>query len=353
MARFCTKCGRPLKEGEVCNCTAQNAGGAQNAGVSQGQPGGRQNYQQGQPGGRQNYQQGQPGGQQYYQQGQPGGQQYYQQGQPGGQQYYQQGQPGGQQYYQQGQPGGQQYYQQGQPGGQQNYQQGPTKEMEWLNKRKDEFVSGTKNMFSEIIPILKAPVSRIRELSASNSAAVGIEFIVAKTVIFVVVAIIAMLIIAGNIESQYNNSFIGYGREASVDMPYFQAILVILILTAGIDFLEAVIMKALTGAFGGRTNVNTMINVIGARAIYDTFVFLVVIILGLMAIEVALVAFVLLSPISTFIQFAVYQGCVQQMNENRKPYAYFIAKLCMSIISALVVYLLARSFLTTLMNQLM
>ena len=81
MARFCTKCGRPLKEGEVCNCTAQNAGGAQNAGVSQGQPGGRQNYQQ------------------------------------------------GQQYYQQGQPGGQQYYQQGQPGGQQNYQQGPTKEM--------------------------------------------------------------------------------------------------------------------------------------------------------------------------------------------------------------------------------
>ena len=31
MARFCTKCGRPLKEGEVCNCTAQNAGGAQNA----------------------------------------------------------------------------------------------------------------------------------------------------------------------------------------------------------------------------------------------------------------------------------------------------------------------------------
>ena len=344
MARFCTKCGRPLKEGEVCNCTAQNAGGAQNAGVSQGQPGGRQNYQQGQPGGRQNYQQGQPGGQQYYQQGQSGGQQYYQQGQPGGQQYYQQGQPGGQQYYQQGQPGGQQYYQQGQPGGQQNYQQGPTKEMEWLNKRKDEFVSGTKNMFSEIIPILKAPVSRIRELSASNSAAVGIEFIVAKTVVFLVVVLIAMAIIAGKIESASH----GY---AEVDMPYFRMIMVILILTAGIDFLEAVIMKALTGAFGGRTSVNTMINVIGARAIYDTVVFLIVIILGLMAVEVAFVAFLLLSPISTFIQFAVYQGCVQQMNENRKPYAYFIAKLCMSIISALVVYLLARSFITALISE--
>ena len=90
MARFCTKCGRPLKEGEVCNCTAQNAGGAQNAGASQGQPGGRQNYQQGQPGGRQNYQQGQPGGRKNSEFGQPGGQQYYQQGQPGGQQYYQQ-----------------------------------------------------------------------------------------------------------------------------------------------------------------------------------------------------------------------------------------------------------------------
>ena len=52
MARFCTKCGRPLKEGEVCNCTSQNAnaGGAQGAGA---QPGGQQNYQQGQPGGQQ------------------------------------------------------------------------------------------------------------------------------------------------------------------------------------------------------------------------------------------------------------------------------------------------------------
>ena len=339
MARFCTKCGRPLKEGEVCNCTAQNAGGAQNAGASQGQPGGRQNYQQGQPGGRQNYQQGQPGGQQYYQQGQPGGQQYYQQGQPGGQQYYQQGQPGGQQYDQQGQPGGQQYYQQGQPGGQQYYQQGPTKEMEWLNKQKDAFVSGTKTMFSEIGPIIKAPVSRVRKISESNSPMVGIEFIVAKTIVFLVVVLIAMAIIAGKIESASH----GY---AEVDMPYFRAILIVLIMTAGVDFLEAVIMKALTGAFGGRTNVNTMINIIGARAIYDTCVFLIVVILWLMAWEVAIGAFVLLSPISTFIQFAAYQGCVQQMNENRKPYAYFIAKLCMSVISALVVYLIARSIIS-------
>ena len=37
---------------------------------------------------------------------------------------------------------------------------------------------------------------------------------------------------------------------------------------------------------------------------------------------------------------------VQQMNENRKPYAYFIAKLCMSVISALVVYLIARSIIS-------
>ena len=53
MARFCTKCGRPLKEGEVCNCTAQNAGGAQNAGAQQGRPGGQQNYQQSARGGQQ------------------------------------------------------------------------------------------------------------------------------------------------------------------------------------------------------------------------------------------------------------------------------------------------------------
>ena len=93
-----------------------------------------------------------------------------------------------------------------------------------------------------------------------------------------------------------------------------------------------------------------MINLIGARGIFDTFVFLIVIILGLMAWEIALAALALLSPISVYIQFASYQGCVN-MAEDKKPYAYFLAKLCMGIISFLLVYLLIRSSIGSLISS--
>ena len=348
MARFCTKCGRPLKEGEVCNCTAQNAGGAQNAGAQQSQPGGQQNYQQSQPGGQQSYQQSQPGGQQYYQQGRPGGQQNYQQGQPGGQQYYQQGrpggqqnyqqgQPGGQQNYQQGQPGGQQYYQQGQPGGQQNYQQGQpggmTKEAEWLNRQKDVIMSGTKNMFSELVPIIKTPVSRVKQISAANSAAVGIEFIVAKAVVAFIFTLIVLLVTQGRLGDLSGGEF---------DVPFLEPLLAVILLTAGIDFLEAVILKAITGAFNGNTSVNAMINVIGARGVFDTAIIVIVMILMPYFIKSSYFCGDLFKARSAlFIQYAAYKECVG-LDENKKPYAYFVAKLCITIISALIIYFLFK-----------
>ncbi len=301
MAKYCTQCGRKLEDGEVCTCTSQNNNAA---GASQTSPGGQQQYQQTQ-------------------------QQYQQQAQ---QQYQQQAQ----QQYQQTQQQYQQTQQQGQTGGY-------TKEAEWINKQKDAFVSGTKSMFSEILPILKSPVSRVRKISSSGNAATGIQLIIAKAVIFLVVVIIALFVTAHRI----NEASYGF---IEADMPYFQVIILTLLLTAGIDFLEAVILKALTGAFNGVTNTNTMINLIGARGIFDTFIFLIVIILGLMAWEIALAALALLSPISVYIQFASYQGCVN-MAEDKKPYAYFLAKLCMGIISFLLVYLLIRSSIGSLISS--
>ena len=135
-------------------------------------------------------------------------------------------------------------------------------------------------------------------------------------------------------------------------MPYFQLILVTLILTLGIDFLEALILKVITGAFNGITNTNTMINVIGARAIYDTFLLLIFVILGMLSWQIAFVVLALLLPISVYIQFASYQGCVR-MAEDKKPYAYFVAKLCMSIISFLIVYIIVNTSLESMMNSML
>ena len=355
MSKYCTQCGRKLEDGEVCTCTSQNADAASNVNVSSTQTAGPQqtadtpqNEQQYNQQYSQQYQQAQQSGQQYqqtqqssqqYQQTQQSSQQY-QQAQQSGQQY-QQAQQSSQQYQQTQQSSqqyNQQYQQDGQPGGY-------TKEAEWINRQKNAIVSGTKSMFSEIGPILKAPVSRVRQISSSGSANVGIQLIAAKTVVFLIVVIIALLMLSNQVHSM------SYGL-IEANMPYFQLILVTLILTLGIDFLEALILKVITGAFNGITNTNTMINVIGARAIYDTFLLLIFVILGMLSWQIAFVVLALLLPISVYIQFASYQGCVR-MAEDKKPYAYFVAKLCMSIISFLIVYIIVNTSLESMMNSML
>ena len=344
MSKYCTQCGRKLEDGEVCTCTSQNADAASNVNVSSTQTAGPQqtadtpqNEQQYNQQYSRQYQQAQQSGQQY-QQAQQSGQQYQQTQQSS--QQYQQAQQSSQQYqqYQQAQQYNQQYQQDGQPGGY-------TKEAEWINRQKNAIVSGTKSMFSEIGPILKAPVSRVRQISSSGSANVGIQLIAAKTVVFLIVVIIALLMLSNQVHSM------SYGL-IEANMPYFQLILVTLILTLGIDFLEALILKVITGAFNGITNTNTMINVIGARAIYDTFLLLIFVILGMLSWQIAFVVLALLLPISVYIQFASYQGCVR-MAEDKKPYAYFVAKLCMSIISFLIVYIIVNTSLESMMNSML
>ena len=104
MSKFCTKCGRPLQEGEICSCQlhAEKQGGA----IQSNQENRNQHIHRGptidQPG----YAGGQPGSQDWP--GQPGG--AYPGGQPGSQDW--QGQPGNP--YPGGQPGSQDW--QGQPG---------------------------------------------------------------------------------------------------------------------------------------------------------------------------------------------------------------------------------------------
>lgn len=289
MAKFCTKCGRKLEDGEVCTCTSE--------GTQSMAPG--------------------------YQQSQENDNKYYQQN---GNQYYQQNQQSGNQYYQQNQQNGNQYYQQ-------NRNQGMTKEAEWFNEKKNAFVSVTKNMFSEILPILKNPVSRVKAIAMSNNPAIGMEFIISKGIIFLVIMLLLLL----RIESMF-----GFGSYISI--PYFKMILVTIIFTVGVDFLEALLLKVFTGLFNGFTNFNAMVSVVGARALYDTMIILVVGIFALLSLKIAFYIFAVVSLITPYIEYSGYQATVQG-SEDRKPYAFFVVKACVTIVVAILAYIIIQDML--------
>lgn len=371
MARFCTQCGKRLEDGEVCDCTSRKpnqeemgnsfspnqdsvnpTGYYSQSSVNPGEYG-QQEYQQqnyydpsgygqqsqggyGQPGydstGQSGY--GQPGydptGQDGY--GQPG---YGQSGQGGyGQPGY--GQPGqggyGQPGY--GQPG---YGQQGQgPYGQNPYgNPGRSKEAEWLNEKKKALVAVTKNMFSEIGPILKRPVGRVKEIADSGSIAVGMEFMVTKLIITILMGLF-------NIWKLKSNAGI---YEDYIEIPYLELLVLAVIFTIGIDMMNVLLMKAFAGAFGGHASFSAMISVVGARTMYDSMFILICGLLFLISIPAALFLALLAAILTPYIEYGGYHKC-SNLSEDRVAYAYFVIKICMMVITFIVSALLVSGIVS-------
>ena len=90
-------------------------------------------------------------------------------------------------------------------------------------------------MFSEILPILKAPVTRVKEIADSNNPAVGIEFIATKMVVCLLFLLIALLKIRGAVS--------GYSSYIDIKIPYLKSILCVILATAGIDVIDALLLK--------------------------------------------------------------------------------------------------------------
>ena len=92
-------------------------------------------------------------------------------------------------------------------------------------------MAGARNMFREVLPILKRPVTETRRIAAGNSPLVGLELIGLKALIILIIVLIAASRISGI-------------SNGMIQMPYFKLIILTLLLTVGIDALEAVLLNA-------------------------------------------------------------------------------------------------------------
>ena len=204
----------------------------------------------------------------------------------------------------------------------------------------------TKNMFSEILPILKRPVGRVREIAASNSPAVGLEFLVTKLVVTILIGLFIILRLKSALNTPYGDV------SQYVKIPYFQLFLIAVIFTIGIDLLNALLLKVFAGVFGGSASVSAMINVVGARAMYDCIFIIVGGILGLLSLPAGIFVSALAAVLTPYIEYGGLQGC-GNLCEDRVAYAFFVTKICMAIITAILAFLLAAGIIQSLMSTLL
>ncbi len=236
MGKFCTKCGRPLAEGEICNC--QTTGNVQNIQMETPQPEHEQTQQQYQA----QYQQGQT--QQQYQT-------QYQQGQA--QQQYKT------QYEQQVQ----QSYQQTQ----QSYQQTQQAVSDHMSKTVGTFIN-----------MVKQPITIGRQLVASNETGVAITFIILQALMSGFFALALMAKVGGTVEALIEGLVGGY-MDSSLKFPYGRIFILTVLASVVLSFLLALLLMVGNMVIKNAVTYAQMLNCIAVRSVWISILTLVALIL--------------------------------------------------------------------------
>lgn len=214
-----------------------------------------------------------------------------------------------------------------------------TKEAEWISQKSTIVVNETKNVFAKIIPLLKHPVTETKKIADGKSSIPGIEFIAIKAAVVLIFTIIML--------AKMDSALGGF-----VEIPTVTIIIMAILLTLGADCLEALMLKVFSGVLNGVTEQSAMFSVVGTRALYETLIYIVAGIVCFISANFGIIIIALTSILLPIVEFGSYRVLVQT-SEDRKVYAYFIAKVIMAVISYIVIYLCRKEVLSSILGTLM
>lgn len=214
-----------------------------------------------------------------------------------------------------------------------------TKEAEWISQKSTIVVNETKNVFAKIIPLLKHPVTETKKIADGKSSIPGIEFIAIKAAVVLIFTIIML--------AKMDSALGGF-----VEIPTVTIIIMAILLTLGADCLEALMLKVFSGVLNGVTEQSAMFSVVGTRALYETLIYIVAGIVCFISANFGIIIIALTSILLPIVEFGSYRVLVQT-SEDRKVYAYFIAKVIMAVISYIVIYLCGKEVLSSILGTLM
>lgn len=214
-----------------------------------------------------------------------------------------------------------------------------TKEAEWISQKSTIVVNETKNVFAKIIPLLKHPVTETKKIADGKSSIPGIEFIAIKAAVVLIFTIIML--------AKMDSALGGF-----VEIPTVTIIIMAILLTLGADCLEALMLKVFSGVLNGVTEQSAMFSVVGTRALYETLIYIVAGIVCFISANFGIIIIALTSILLPIVEFGSYHVLVQT-SEDRKVYAYFIAKVIMAVISYIVIYLCGKEVLSSILGTLM
>ncbi len=225
-----------------------------------------------------------------------------------------------------------------------------TKEAEWLHKTKNSIVKNTKNVFAEIGPILKHPTVTAKKLAEGGNSAIGLELIISKAVLSIIVVLIILGRI-GNVLKGFSGGFFGGSGNYTVRLPWFRAIFAALLLTVAADFLSVLLLKVVSGLFNAQTTFKAMINVVGERSLYDIIVLILVLIGAIISPMFGLILAAVGMTCLVAVEYNAYSAVVD-VAQDKELYIYMICKAIVTVICLLLAYFMLAGAVQSLIGSL-
>jgi hypothetical protein len=299
MANFCSQCGRPLQEGEICTCQQQN--------VNQAQPNQEQAYQ------------AQPNQAQAYQ-AQPNQGQAYQ-AQPNQEQAYQ-GQPN------QGQP---------YPQFQNNMGNVPFQgKTNGING--NQIADMAKSIGKEIGNIFKDPIGTTEKIAEKNDMTLPLTMVILNIAVIFLISVISMIVVR-----------VKLGDYASwFSIPYVKIVLVVTILSAIFDFaLAGLTLLSTKVFFKDDMSFAKALSLVATKVLIDTVVILAALILTVLSPAVG-VSVLGLGMFFTSLMFITSYQQVCKLPTTKKFYSLFVTLIMQAAAMGIVYTVVAASVASSL-----
>ena len=197
----------------------------------------------------------------------------------------------------------------------------------------------------EYLNFLKKPVSTSIRLTNNGNHTAGTGLILAKGIICTAVVLIVILYAINAFNSGWSMS--PYYDNSFPFKEIFMIVLGVLLYTIGLDLVESLFLKIISGA----KNYCAALNATGSKAIYDTIFFLVIVLLLRLVPEFAVIVFMMFFSASTYIQLASFIASSPQDKKDRYVFVFIVVKIIIAIILSLIVYMFLRNVVTSALNS--
>lgn len=214
------------------------------------------------------------------------------------------------------------------------------KEAEWFRQKKDCIAACAKKLWTEVSPLLREPTEGVQKLAQSGGKSVGFRLIVINTVVSLVVLLISLARINSvmkGLESVLDGYF-------GVQLPWFKSVILLVFSTFGVDCLEAALLKMLTDSNDGKMTMDAAFAIVGQKALFSMLTTVAAGMISLISVPFGVVILMIAAVCILIFEYSAY-ALIAENTSAKRMRAFMITKAIVTVVMFFIVHFMISGLL--------